>query len=89
MHRNNISWELMKKSYGWGYAKGSRIHSLVTWIYIRPDVKAAIQSEIINLDDVLKHLILNEHYFIVEYIDYKKCEQCGKQLLLDDKTNEY
>ena len=63
---NNITWELMKKSYGWGYAKGSRIHSLVTWIYIRPDIKTAIQSEIINLDDVLKHLVLNEHYFIVE-----------------------
>ena len=63
---NNISWALMKKSYGWGYAKGSRIHSLVTWIYIRPDIKTAIQSEIINLDDVLKHLVLNEHYFIVE-----------------------
>ena len=47
-------------------AKGSRIHSLVTWIYIRPDIKTAIQNEIINLDDVLKHLVLNEHYFIVE-----------------------
>ena len=63
---HNITWELMKKSYGWGYAKGSRIHSLVTWIYIRPDIKLAISNEIISLEDVLKHLILNEHYFIVE-----------------------
>ena len=44
----------------------ARIHSLVTWICIRPDIKTAIQNEIINLDDVSKHLVLNEHYFIVE-----------------------
>ena len=71
---NNITWEVMKKSYGWGFAKGSRIHSLVTWIYIRPDIKIAIQNDIITLNDVLKHLILNEHYFIVEKtaIEYLK-----------------
>lgn len=63
---HNITWESMKKSYGWGYAKGSRIHSLVTWIYIRSDIKSAIDNEVINIDDVLKHLILNEHYFISE-----------------------
>ena len=63
---SNITWEQMKKSYGWGYAKGSRIHSLVTWIYIRPDIKIAINNEIISIEDVLKHLIFNEHYFIVE-----------------------
>ena len=62
----NISWELMKKSYGWGYAKGSRIHPLVTWIYIRPDIKTAIKDEIITLYQVIKHLTLNEHYFVVE-----------------------
>ena len=56
---NNITWELMKKSYGWGYAKGSRIHYLLTWIYIRPDIRKAIQSEMINLVDVLKHLVLH------------------------------
>ena len=63
---HDITWESMKKSYGWGYAKGSRIHSLVTWIYIRSDIKTAIKDEIITIDDVLRHLILNEHYFIVE-----------------------
>jgi hypothetical protein len=63
---HNITWELMKKSYGWGYAKGSRIHSLVTWIYIRPDIKSAINNEIISIGDVFRHLLLNEHYFIVE-----------------------
>ena len=56
----------MKKSYGWGYAKGSRIHSLVTWIYIRPDIKMAISNDIISIGDVFKYLLLNEHYFIVE-----------------------
>jgi hypothetical protein len=33
-------------------------------------------------------MLMNEHYFIVEYIDYKKCEQCGKQLLLNNETHE-
>ena len=35
-------------------------------------------------------MLMNDHYFIVEYeyIDYKKCEQCGKQLLLNNETHE-
>ena len=33
-------------------------------------------------------MLMNEHYFIVEYIDYKKCQQCGKRLLSDNETHE-
>ena len=33
-------------------------------------------------------MLMNEHYFIVEYIDYKKCEQCGKKLLNDNEKHE-
>ena len=85
----NITWESMKKSYGWGYAKGSRIHSLVTWIYIRPDIKLAINNEIICLQDVLKHLILNEHYFIVEQtaINYLK-DHCLRVLAAPSESDE-
>ena len=33
-------------------------------------------------------MLMNEHYFIVEYIDYKKCKQCGKKLLSENETHE-
>ena len=62
----NITWEQMKKEFGWGYAKGSRIDPLVTWIYIRTDVKNSLKQSQIALSEVFTNLVLNEHYFIVE-----------------------
>jgi hypothetical protein len=74
---HNISWEMMKDQYGWGYRKGSIISSLITWIYLRPDVKLALDNEnnenIKNSTMTVK-FILNEHYFLVEQraIEYLK-----------------
>ena len=62
----DVTWEKMKSDYGWGYAKGSRIDPLVTWIYIRPDIKNALKKLELTIDTVVKSLRLNEHYFIVE-----------------------
>jgi hypothetical protein len=64
---HNITWERMKKEYGWGYSKGSRIDPLITWVYIRPDVKKALKTDGLTLSEVFTNLVLiNEHYFIVE-----------------------
>jgi len=63
---HNITWEKMKKEFGWGYAKGSKIDPLITWAYIRPDVKIALKRSEITLSEVFINLVLNEHYFIVE-----------------------
>jgi hypothetical protein len=63
---SNITWEKMKREFGWGFAKGSRLDPLVTWIYLRPDIKKAISQTDLTIDTVLKSLRLNEHFFITE-----------------------
>jgi hypothetical protein len=77
----------MKKSFGWGYAYSLFTYS--TWIYIRPDIKIAINNEIISLQDVLKHSILNEHYFILEQtaINYLK-DHCLRVLAVPIESDE-
>jgi hypothetical protein len=62
----NITWEIMKQKYGWGYKKGSVINPLITWIYLRPDLKYSLDNESVESKDIAKRFILNEHYFITE-----------------------
>ena len=56
----------MKEYHGWGYRKRSIIDQLITWIYLRPDVKKDLDKGEFKSIDIPKRLILNVHYFIVE-----------------------
>lgn len=71
----DVTWEMMKKDYHWGYRKGSAIDPLITWIYLRPDIKDDLDKQIININNLAKQLELNKHYFLVEKkaIAYLKC----------------
>ena len=62
----NITWDKMKQNYGWGFRKGSLINPLITWIYLRPDLKNSLDKEGLESKDIVKRFILNEHYFITE-----------------------
>jgi hypothetical protein len=33
-------------------------------------------------------MLMNDHYYIVDYIDFYKCEQCGKKLLTSNETHQ-
>jgi hypothetical protein len=70
----DINWEQMKKKFGWGFKKGSAIDPLITWIYLRPDIKREMDKEVLSVKYLLKVGIFNEHFFIVEKraIDYLK-----------------
>lgn len=75
-----ITWEMMKEKYDWGYRKGSAISSLITWIYLRPDIKKCLDNRMISLENLTTSFILNEHYFLVEKnaIEFLKnhCSSC-------------
>jgi len=62
----DISWDKMKTLYGWGYRKGSLLNELVTWIYLRPDVSKDLDNGVFLSNDLIKKLVLNKHYFLVE-----------------------
>ena len=62
----DLSWEQMKHSYNWGYRKGSLISPLITWIYIRSDIKKDLEVGTLTCKDMIDKLKLNEHYFLVE-----------------------
>lgn len=63
----DVTWEMMKKDFNWGYLKGSIINPLITWIYLRPDIKKSLDfGGIIKKENIAKKLKLNEHYFISE-----------------------
>lgn len=82
----NITWENMKKKYGWGFKKGSVINPLITWIYLRPDLKRSLEKENLESKDIVKRFILNEHYFITEAkaIAYLKLH-CGGLVEMTEK----
>ena len=75
----NITWEKMKESYGWGYKKGSIVDPLITWIYLRPDVKKGLERGDFKTADIPIKFIINKHYFIVEQkaISYFKLHCLG------------
>ena len=56
----------MKENYGWWYLKGFKLHDLVTWIYLRPDIFVDRKKRILLTDDIFKYGILNQHYFLVK-----------------------
>lgn len=85
----NITWEKMKESYGWGYKKGSLIDPLITWIYLRPDVKNDLDRGEFKANHIPERLILNKHFFIVEQkaIGYLKLH-CQKVIQEEELAEE-
>ena len=81
----SLSWEEMKHKYDWGYRKGSVINNLITWIYLRPDIKKDLDTGRFDTKDLVKYFKLNEHYFLVEQkaIEYFKLH-CGGYLQEDE-----
>jgi hypothetical protein len=51
------------------------------------------KQEIISYKDLenkpkVHIMLMNEHYYIVEYIEFKKCDNCGKRLLQNNKNHQ-
>ena len=82
--------EQMKKKFGWGFKKGSAIDPLITWIYLRPDIKREMDKEVLSVKYLLKVGIFNEHFFIVEKraIDYLKTHCTQIITRNDDEADE-
>jgi ribosomal protein L32 len=47
-----------------------------------------IRSRNLENKNSLHMMLMKEHYFIVEFIDYVKCKQCGKSLREDNITHK-
>jgi hypothetical protein len=63
---NDVTWTEMKTLNGWGFSKGKPISILIDWIFLRPDIESAINANLIKIDEVICHGILNYHFFIVK-----------------------
>ena len=64
---NSINWSEMKEVHGWGYLDGSIMHSMINWIYIRPDVADCLDSDKVGgPKGLICKAIPNTHYFLVK-----------------------
>ena len=90
---NKVKCETVRKSLKLtGKIKFDDVHKVAKYFdtgYVLLNQKQEIISQSkLETKPKVHIMLMNEHYFIVEYIDYKKCQQCGKKLLSDNETHE-
>ena len=62
----DVTWTEMKQLHNFGFCEGSVIGSLITWIYLRPDVTTDFYSGILTSKKIVSHGVLNYHFFLVK-----------------------